>query len=91
MAASADTLTSDQHKAVKYDDWTIILPRRKNQKRKLFKLKTAIQQLEQTHWTPTDLETAPERELQLMQKMQICIEKLKKSYFLVFFLIKFYF
>ncbi|KAJ0504236.1 putative SRR1-like protein [Helianthus annuus] len=86
MAASADTLTSDQHKAVT-DDWTIVLPRRKNQKRKLPKLKTTIQQqLEQTHWTPTDLETTPERELQLMHKMQICIEKLEKSRFFSVFL-----
>ncbi|MFS7991988.1 putative SRR1-like protein [Helianthus anomalus] len=86
MAASADTLTSDQHKAVKDDDWTIVLPRRKNQKRKLPKLKTTIQQLEQTHWTPTDLETTPERELLLTQKMQICIEKLEKSRFFSVFL-----
>ncbi|KAM0020383.1 putative SRR1-like protein [Helianthus debilis subsp. tardiflorus] len=87
MAASADTLISDQHKAVKDDDWTIVLPRRKNQKRKLPKLKTTIQQqLEQTHWTPTDLETTPKGELQLMQKMQICIQKLEKSRFFSVFL-----
>ncbi|KAI3814839.1 hypothetical protein L1987_14485 [Smallanthus sonchifolius] len=78
MAASAETLISDHPKLVE-DDWTIVFPRRKNQKTKLPKLKSAKQQQEQTHWTPTDLETTPERELKLMQKMQICIEKLEKS------------
>lgn len=85
MAASAETLISKQHKLVE-DDWTIVMPRRKNQKRKLPKLKSAIQQQEQTHWTPTDLETTPERELQLMQKMQNSIEKIEKSQFFSGFL-----
>ncbi|XP_076887162.1 protein SENSITIVITY TO RED LIGHT REDUCED 1-like [Bidens hawaiensis] len=86
MAASAETVLPEPHKVVKDDDWTIVLPRRKNQKRRLPKLKSAKQQQEQTHWTPTDLETTPERELKLMQKMQICIEKLEKSRFFTVFL-----
>ncbi|KAI3821941.1 hypothetical protein L1987_09517 [Smallanthus sonchifolius] len=85
MAASAETVIFEQHKVVE-DEWTIVLPRRKNQKRKLPELKSAKQQQEQTHWTPTDLETTPERKLKLMQKMQISIEKLEKSQFFSVFL-----
>ncbi|KAD4384932.1 hypothetical protein E3N88_25100 [Mikania micrantha] len=85
MAASAETLIFEQHKVVE-DDWTIVLPRRKNQKRKLPKLKSAKQQQEEAHWTPTELETTPERELQLKQKMQVSIEKLEKSQFFSVFL-----
>ncbi|KAK9079898.1 hypothetical protein SSX86_001572 [Deinandra increscens subsp. villosa] len=86
MGASAENLKFEQHKAVE-DDQTIVLPPRKNKKRKLTKLKSAKQQLqEQTQWTPTDLETTPERELRLMQKMQISIEKLEKSQFFSVFL-----
>nr|XP_043612603.1 protein SENSITIVITY TO RED LIGHT REDUCED 1-like [Erigeron canadensis] len=83
MAASAETLISDQHKLIE-DEWTVVLPRRNNQKRKFPKLKPAIQQ--QTHWTPADLETTPERELQLIQKMQNSIEKLENSRFFSVFL-----
>ncbi|KAK1435998.1 hypothetical protein QVD17_01772 [Tagetes erecta] len=85
MVATAKTLISEQHR-VEEDDWTIVMPRRKNQKRKLPKLKHAKQQREQTHWVPTDLETTPERELKLMQKMQISIEKVEKSQFFSVFL-----
>lgn len=77
MATSAETLISDQHKMVE-DEWTIFMPRRNNQRRIFSKLKSTIQQQGQTHWVPTDLETSPERELQLMKKMQISIEKLEK-------------
>lgn len=85
MAASAETLNREQRKIIK-DEWTIVLPRRSNQKRKIPKFKPAKQQELQTHWAPTDLETTPEKELQLMQKMQISIEKLEKSPFFRAFL-----
>lgn len=41
---------------------------------------------EQTYWAPTNLTTTPEGEEKLMQKMQISIEKLKKSGFFAAFL-----
>ncbi|KAI3707279.1 hypothetical protein L6452_25661 [Arctium lappa] len=85
MAASAETLNCEQRKIME-DEWTIVLPRRSNQKRKFPKIKCAKQQELQTHWAPTDLETSPEKELQLMQKMQISIEKLEKSPFFRAFL-----
>ncbi|XP_071731659.1 protein SENSITIVITY TO RED LIGHT REDUCED 1-like [Rutidosis leptorrhynchoides] len=85
MAASAETLTPDKHMVLE-DEWTIVLPRRNNQRRKFPKLKSAKQQQEQTHWVPADLETTPEREQKLMKKMQIVIEKLEKSQFFSVFI-----
>ncbi|XP_071711469.1 protein SENSITIVITY TO RED LIGHT REDUCED 1-like [Rutidosis leptorrhynchoides] len=85
MAASAETLISDQHKVLD-DEWTIVLPLRNNQRRKFPKLKSAEQQKEQTQWVPTDLETTQEREQLLMKKMQISIEKLEKSPFFTVFM-----
>ncbi|KAL7607840.1 hypothetical protein Lser_V15G09779 [Lactuca serriola] len=41
---------------------------------------------EQTYWAPTNLTTTPEGEEKLTQKMQISIEKLKKSGFFAAFL-----
>ena len=45
-----------------------------------------ITALEQTPWAPRNLTTTPQREQKLMQKMQISIEKLKKSGFFAAFL-----
>ncbi|KAF6136507.1 hypothetical protein GIB67_035066 [Kingdonia uniflora] len=61
------------------EDWTVVVPRRgKQRRRNLPKIKTIEQQ---QPWAPTDLENNPEKELDLMQKMQICITKLEKSIF----------
>lgn len=85
MAASAKTLKCEGLKTIE-DDWTIVLQKRTNQKRKFPKLKTSKQQQQQTEWAPTDLETTPEKELQLMHKIQISIQKLEKSEFFITFL-----
>ncbi|CAK9168963.1 unnamed protein product [Ilex paraguariensis] len=78
MAASAKTLICE--KANPTEEWTIVLPRRGRQRRYLPKVITPKQQEEQS-WAPVDLETNPERELKLMQKMQLCIQKLENSPF----------
>lgn len=93
METSVEALKSDNHTVVDDavdDDWTIVVRRRNNQNRKFPKLKSTKQQqeqiLEQTQWTPTDVETTPERELKLMQRIQNVIEKLESSYFFHVFL-----
>ncbi|CAI9289205.1 unnamed protein product [Lactuca saligna] len=88
MAASAETLKCEHHKTAEDDDWTIVLRKRTNPKRKFPKLKPSKQQQEeqQTQWAPPDIETTPEKELHLMNKMKISIEKLEKSQFFNAFL-----
>ncbi|KAL7594448.1 protein SENSITIVITY TO RED LIGHT REDUCED 1 [Lactuca sativa] len=88
MAASAETLKCEHHKTAEDDDWTIVLRKRTNPKRKFPKLKPSKQQQEQqqTQWAPTDIETTLEKELHLMNKMKISIEKLEKSQFFNAFL-----
>ncbi|KAK9282804.1 hypothetical protein L1049_011026 [Liquidambar formosana] len=79
MAASSKTLTSGNHNLT--GDWTIVLPRRGKQRRKVSKILTPEQQQQQQSWVPTDLETDLDRELKLMRKMQICMKKLESSQF----------
>ncbi|KAL4592924.1 hypothetical protein LXL04_005931 [Taraxacum kok-saghyz] len=85
MAAAAETLKCEDLKPIE-DDWTIVIRKRTNQKRKFPKLKPSKQQEQQTQWAPTDIETTPEKELKLMHKIQISIEKLEKSQFFTAFL-----
>ncbi|GKA17541.1 protein sensitivity to red light reduced 1 [Tanacetum coccineum] len=92
MVTPAEALKSVNHTVVDDavdDDWTIVVRRRNNHNRKFPKLKSPKQQeaqiQEQTQWTPTDVETTPERELKLMQRIQNTIEKLESSYFFYIF------
>lgn len=85
MAASAETL-KPEGQLITEDDWTIVTRKRTNQKRKFPKLKPSKQQEQQTQWAPIDSETSPEKELQLMRKIQNSIEKLEKSQFFAVFL-----
>ncbi|GJV18262.1 protein sensitivity to red light reduced 1 [Tanacetum coccineum] len=91
MVTPAEALKCDNHTVVDDaidDDWTIVVRRQNNRNRKFPKLKSPKQEeaqiQEQTQWTPTDVETTPERELKLMQSIQNAIEKLESSYFYIF-------
>lgn len=59
------------------EDWTIVLPRRGKRNKIVIPKREKEVQL----WKPSDLETDPERESKLMQKMQICTQKLADSEF----------
>ncbi|KAM7491167.1 hypothetical protein LguiA_034088 [Lonicera macranthoides] len=77
MAASAKTLILKPNSS---EEWTVVLPRHGKRPRSFPQIKTLVQQ-EEKQWAPTDIETDPERESKLMQKMQTYIEKLAKSQF----------
>ncbi|KAF2323759.1 hypothetical protein GH714_036846 [Hevea brasiliensis] len=66
MEASAKILTLDNHAC--NGEWTIVLPRRGKQRRKFPKIRTLEQQLQP--WVPTDLESDPNRQSKLIEKMQ---------------------
>ncbi|KAA8516972.1 hypothetical protein F0562_017210 [Nyssa sinensis] len=76
MAASAKILSLEKPNPT--GDWTVVLPRRGKKKRNFPKLKILEQQ---QSWAPTDLETCPERESKLMQKLQIYMQKVQDSPF----------
>ncbi|GER53668.1 protein SENSITIVITY TO RED LIGHT REDUCED 1 [Striga asiatica] len=67
------------------EDWTVVLPRRGKKKNTTttfsHKFVTPKREKETQAWTPADIETDPDRESRLMQKMQICIQKLVGSDF----------
>lgn len=63
------------------EDWTIVLPRRGKKNRTVNKFVIPQRQKEVQLWAPIDLETDPERESKLMQKMQVCIQKFENSEF----------
>ncbi|KAL8551319.1 hypothetical protein ACS0TY_000416 [Phlomoides rotata] len=65
------------------EDWTIVLPRRGKKNRTVNKFVIPRRQKEVQVWTPIDLETDPDRESKLMQKLQISIQKLANSEFLL--------
>ncbi|XP_016441655.1 protein SENSITIVITY TO RED LIGHT REDUCED 1-like [Nicotiana tabacum] len=79
MAASAKTLAHDKPNPA--EDWTVVLPRRGKQKRNFHKVIIHEPKKQEEVWTPADIETNPERESKLMQKMQNCIKKLESSSF----------
>ncbi|PIM98676.1 hypothetical protein CDL12_28839 [Handroanthus impetiginosus] len=79
MAASAKTLGSEKNSST--GDWTIVLPRRGKKSRASHKPVIPERQKEVQLWAPVDLETGPQRESKLMQKMQNCIQKLANSEF----------
>ncbi|KAG8379254.1 hypothetical protein BUALT_Bualt07G0069500 [Buddleja alternifolia] len=84
MASSANLLVPENSNSA--EDWTIVLPRRGKKNRTLRKFVIPKQQNEVQLWAPADLETNPERESKLIQKMQICMQKLEKSEFFSSFL-----
>ncbi|KAL2461140.1 Protein SENSITIVITY TO RED LIGHT REDUCED 1 [Abeliophyllum distichum] len=79
MSASAKILNTEKPSPT--EDWTIVIPRRGKKTRSFNKILIPEQQREEKPWTPIDLETDPERESKLMQKMQICIQKLENTEF----------
>ncbi|KAI4323535.1 hypothetical protein L6164_023132 [Bauhinia variegata] len=79
MAASAKTLAID--KCTSNGEWTVVLPRRGNRRRKVTKNEILKEKQEPCEWAPTDLQTDPSREAALMQKMENCINKLGSSPF----------
>ncbi|XP_057792561.1 protein SENSITIVITY TO RED LIGHT REDUCED 1 [Salvia miltiorrhiza] len=79
MAASAKTLTPERSDPS--EDWTIVLPRRGKKNRTVNKFVIPKRQKEVQLWAPIDLETDPEREAKLKQKMEICIQKFESSEF----------
>ncbi|KAH0776003.1 hypothetical protein KY290_007414 [Solanum tuberosum] len=84
MASSAQTPALDKPNPA--EDWTVVLPRRGKQKRNFHKVIIHEQQKQEQLWTPADIETNPERESKLMQKIQTCIRKLESSSFWLKFL-----
>ncbi|KAK6786318.1 hypothetical protein RDI58_014843 [Solanum bulbocastanum] len=83
MASSAKTPTLD--KPNQAEDWTIVLPHRGKQKRNSHKVIIHDLQKQQL-WTTADIETIPERESKLMQKIQTSSRKLESSSFYLTFL-----
>ncbi|KAK4706500.1 hypothetical protein R3W88_033942 [Solanum pinnatisectum] len=71
MASSAKTPALDKPNPA--EDWTAVLPR----------LIIHERQKQEQLWTPADIETNPERESKLMQKIQTCIRKLENSSFYI--------
>lgn len=84
MASSAKTPALDKPNPA--EDWTVVLPRRGKQKRNFHKVIIHERQKQEQLWTPSDIETNPERESKLMQKIQTCIRKLESSSFWLKFL-----
>ncbi|KAL9142493.1 hypothetical protein ABFS82_14G173100 [Erythranthe guttata] len=76
MAASAEVIAPEKSNPT--EEWTVVLPRRRGKKNELVIPK---REKEVQLWKPLDLETDPERESKLLQKMRICIEKLENSEF----------
>ncbi|CAK7336540.1 unnamed protein product [Dovyalis caffra] len=77
MSASAKVLALDKH--TKNGDWTVVLPRRG--KRRICSQRNRTPEAEQLPWVPTELESDPDREAKLIQKMEICIKKVETSQF----------
>ncbi|KAK9090995.1 hypothetical protein Sjap_024172 [Stephania japonica] len=67
---------SRKHKCDDSEGWTVVSRCRKH-KRNVSKIGT----IEQHPWIPTESEGNPEMESKLMQKMQVCIQKLENSDF----------
>ncbi|TMW97517.1 hypothetical protein EJD97_005372 [Solanum chilense] len=84
MASSAKTPGLDKPNPA--EDWTVVLPRRGKQKRIFHKVIIHERQKQEQLWTPADIETNPERESKLMQKIQTCMRKLESSSFWLAFL-----
>ncbi|KAK4708238.1 hypothetical protein R3W88_029163 [Solanum pinnatisectum] len=79
MASSAKTPALDKPNPA--EDWTVVLSRRGKHKRNFHKVIIHERQKQEQLWTPADIETNPERESKLMQKIQTCIKKLESSSF----------
>ncbi|KAJ1426959.1 Sensitivity To Red Light Reduced-like, SRR1 [Sesbania bispinosa] len=77
MAASAKNLANDDCTA--NGGWTVVLPRRGQQRRKA--IKDGILEEKQEPWTPTDSQTDLSRETTLVQKMERCISRIGSSQF----------
>ncbi|KAL3518666.1 hypothetical protein ACH5RR_021255 [Cinchona calisaya] len=80
MAASAKAISLEKPKPPG-EDWTVVLPRRRKQKRDFRKIIECELQKPGESWSPVDLQSDPESESKLMQKMQSYIEKLENSEF----------
>ena len=72
MEASAK-LALDKH--TKNEDWTVVLPRRG--KKWICSRRNSTPEAKQQSWVPAELESDPDRELKLIQKMEICIKKVE--------------
>lgn len=79
MAASAKTLGVETSESM--NEWTVVLPRRGKQKRAANNPVLSKHEEPMHKWTPVDVDTDPESEMKLLQKMEICIQKLEKSRF----------
>uniref|UniRef100_A0A7N0TLG3 SRR1-like domain-containing protein n=1 Tax=Kalanchoe fedtschenkoi TaxID=63787 RepID=A0A7N0TLG3_KALFE len=66
------------------DEWTVVLPRRRKQRRSLLDLNAG--ELYQGEWAPADVEIDPERELKLVHKLHVCMKTLESSDFCSSFL-----
>ncbi|CAA0831413.1 Protein SENSITIVITY TO RED LIGHT REDUCED 1 [Striga hermonthica] len=79
-------------KSIPAEDWTVVLPHRGKKKKNnttttfSHNFVTPKRENETQPWTPADVETDPQRESRLMQKMQICIQGLVSSDFFNSFL-----
>ncbi|XP_004514476.1 protein SENSITIVITY TO RED LIGHT REDUCED 1 [Cicer arietinum] len=78
MAASAKTLTNTN--CTTSGDWTVVLPRRGKQRRKVAEVGKILEE-KQEPWAPTDSQTDPGKETALMQKMERYINRIGNSQF----------
>lgn len=84
MAESAETLIVDNLKPA--EDWTVVLPRRRKQRRNSQKIIVSDSVEHNVLWAPSDSESDSDREAKLMHKMQSCIQNLESSGFYRVFL-----
>lgn len=77
MAASAKTLPIDN--CTSNGGWTVVVPRRGRQRKKV--TKTEIVEEKQGPWAPTDSQIDPGRKDKLMQKLERCLNKIESSHF----------
>ncbi|KAK6928900.1 SRR1-like domain [Dillenia turbinata] len=73
------TLSSE--KPTLAEEWTVVLPRGRKQRRYFPKIETTPEQKQPQTWAPVDIEINPKRELKIMQRMQNSIKKLESSQF----------
>ena len=77
MTASAKLLALD--KPSQNENWTVVMPHRG--KKRIHSLRHNTPEAEQQPWVPNELESDPEREAKLIQKMEFCIKKVESSRF----------
>lgn len=82
MAASVKHLTPESHS--QNEDWIVVSSGRGRKGKNIPKLRTREEQ--EQPWVPTDLEIDPDRQSKVVEKLQVCINKIESSLFYSTFL-----